>query len=170
MIRAATPKDLAQITAIYAHHVLHGTGSFEYDPPSEAEMTTRFNAIKAADLPYLVYVEGETIVGYAYAGQYRPRIGYKYSVEDSIYVKQGEGGKGIGKALLQELITICTAKGYRQMIAVIGDIKNSGSIHMHRACGFTLVGTLPSSGYKFGRWLDSIHMQRALGAGDCSHP
>jgi phosphinothricin acetyltransferase len=170
MIRAATPADLPSITAIYEHHVLHGTGSFEYDPPSLQEMTTRYEQIQKANLPYLVYCEDGAVLGYAYAGQYRPRIGYKYSVEDSIYVKHDMAGKGIGKALLQELVRICTAKGYRQMIAVIGDIKNSGSILVHRACGFSMVGNLPSSGYKFGRWLDSVQMQRALGEGDSTPP
>jgi phosphinothricin acetyltransferase len=133
-------------------------------------MTSRFAAIRDKDLPYLVMVSEGEIIGYAYASPFRPRIGYQYALEDSIYIRQGYEGKGIGKALLEQLITICTAQGYRQMIAAIGDIKNAGSIQVHRACGFILVGTLPSSGWKHGRWLDSIFMQRALGEGDKSKP
>jgi len=169
-IRPATPDDLAAIAPIYAHHVLTGLASFEVDPPSAKEMLTRFEAIIGAGYPYLVAEDGAAIIGYAYANYYRTRPAYRHSVEDSIYIAPEAIGRGLGKALLTRLIDECATRGYRQMLAVIGDSANAGSIGVHRACGFEHVGTLRAIGFKFGRWVDSVLMQRALGAGDSSLP
>jgi L-amino acid N-acyltransferase YncA len=169
-LRDATDTDLPAIQAIYAHHVLHGLGSFEEVPPSLEEMTRRYRDLRDKGMPYLVGCRGETILGYAYAGPYRPRIAYRYSVEDSIYVAPDAAGQGVGKLLLAELIARCTAMGCRQMIAVIGDSANAGSIGVHKALGFVEVGNLKSVGFKFGRWVDSLFMQRALGPGDRKLP
>ncbi len=159
--------DLEAIQAIYAHHVLHGLASFEETPPDTAELTRRWRAIVDAGLPYLCATEGPgPILGYAYAGAYRPRSAYRFTVEDSVYVAPGAAGRGIGRALLGRLIDICTDLGKRQMIAIIGDSGNAGSIALHRACGFELVGSFRSIGFKHGRWVDSVLMQRSLGAGD----
>jgi len=169
-IRPATRADLRAITPIYAHHVLTGLASFEVEPPSAQEMGTRFDAITDAGYPYLVAEDGGAIVGYAYANYYRTRPAYRHSVEDSIYIAPDALGRGLGKALLVRLIDECTTRGYRQMLAVIGDSGNAGSIGVHRACGFEQVGTLRSIGFKFGRWVDSVLMQRALGSGDATLP
>ena len=169
-IRDAVTTDLNQIRAIYAHHVKTGLASFELDPPDEAEIGVRFAAITKAGYPYLAAVDGGQLLGYAYANYYRMRPAYRFSVEDSIYVAPGAAGRGIGKALLTRLVDECAARGYRQMLAVIGDSANAGSIGVHRACGFEHAGTLRSIGFKFGRWVDSVLMQRALGDGDASLP
>ena len=169
-IRPATEADLAEITGIYADAVLHGTASFETVPPEEAEMARRRQAVLAAGLPYLVAEDGGRVLGYAYAGPYRPRPAYRSTVEDSIYVAPDAKGRGIGRALLARLIADVEARGFRQMVAVIGDSGNAASIGIHRALGFAHVGTLKDVGYKHGRWLDSVLMQRPLGAGPATPP
>lgn len=169
-LRSATHADLAQITAIYAHHVLHGLASFEIEPPDQTEMRRRFDAITAAGFPYFVAEADGQVLGYAYSSSYRPRPAYRYSVEDSIYVAPAAVRRGLGKRLLLALVEACEQRGYRQMLAVIGDSANTASIELHRACGFARVGLLPSIGFKFGRWVDSVLMQRALGAGDTTAP
>ena len=164
-IRTAEPPDLAAITGIYEHAVRHGTASFELEPPSEREMSSRYEALRRGGYPYLVaQLEGE-IMGYAYAGPYRARPAYHWTVEDSIYVAPAAQRRGIGRALLDRLIAEAERGGFRQMIAVIGDSANVGSIELHRAAGFRLVGTFDDVGFKFGRWLDSVLMQRPLGTG-----
>jgi L-amino acid N-acyltransferase YncA len=169
-LRDAAGGDLAAITAIYDHHVRTGVASFEIEPPDEAEMQRRYAAIRTAGFPYLAAVlEGE-VVGYAYANLYRVRPAYRFALEDSIYVHPQRGGLGIGRALLERLLADCEAIGCRQMIAVIGDSANRPSIALHEALGFETVGTLRSIGFKHGRWVDSVLMQRAVGAGDRSLP
>ena len=162
MIRDATDADFAAITAIYGYNVLHGTGTFALEPPSLAEMLAGFHAVKRMRLPYIVVEEDGAVVGYAYASPFRTRPGYKYGVEDSIYLAAGAEGRGLGKALLNRLIELCTARKLYLMIAVIGDGANQASIGVHRACGFELTGGLPRAGYKFGRWLDVVFMTREL--------
>jgi phosphinothricin acetyltransferase len=169
-IRPASPAELPQITRIYAHYVLTGLASFELDPPAASEMHARFDAITGAGYPYLVAADGDAVLGYAYANHYRTRPAYRFSVEDSIYIAPDALGRGIGKALLLRLIEECTARRYRQMLAVIGDSANLGSIGVHRACGFELAGTLRAIGFKFGRWVDSVLMQRGLGTADSTLP
>lgn len=166
VVRASTPEDVPAIAAIYAHHVLNGLASFEVVAPDVEEMTRRRAAVLARGLPYLAADVGGQLAGYAYAAPYRERPAYRYSLEDSVYVHPGYIGRGIGRALLEALIEACTAAGYRQLIAVIGDSANAGSIGVHAACGFVRTGLLPSVGFKFGRWVDSVFMQRALGEGD----
>lgn len=166
IVRASTEADVARCAEIYGHHVLHGTASFEVDPPDFAEMAKRRAAVIDLGLPYLVAERDGTVVGYAYAGLYRPRPAYRWAVENSIYIDKDSRGQGIGKALLPPLIDLCTEAGRRQMIAVIGDSQHTASIRLHEACGFAMVGTFRSIGFKFGRWLDSVLMQRALGPGD----
>lgn len=170
IIRASEERDLAAVTAIYGHHVRHGFGSFEEVPPDIAEMTRRRGDILAKDFPYLVAELDGHVVGYAYASAYRPRIAYRFSVEDSIYVSHDTPRKGVGRALLESLMARCAALGYRQMVAVIGDTQNTGSIALHATLGFRVVGTLPSIGFKHGRWVDSVFMQRPLGSGDSTLP
>ena len=165
-IRPATAADIAAITAIYAPAVVQGTATFELEPPSEAEMGRRFEEITRAGFPFIVAQRGGAVVGYAYVTTYRARPAYRFAVENSIYVAADAQGQGIGAALLARLIEASTARGYRQMIAVIGDSRQWGSIALHRAAGFTFSGTLHSVGFKFGRWIDSVFMQRALGPGD----
>ena len=169
-LRPATAADIPAITAIYRPAVLHGTASFELEPPSEAEMLRRFSAITDAGYPYFVAELDGRVVGYAYANAYRTRPGYRFTVENSIYLAPDAQGKGIGRALLAALIEACTAKGYRLMVAVIGDSANFASIRLHRSAGFTFCGTIHSVGYKFGRWLDSVIMELPLGDGDSSVP
>jgi L-amino acid N-acyltransferase YncA len=164
-IRTAAPRDLAAITRIYEHAVRHGTASFEIEPPDQAEMARRQSALFAGSFPYLVAEHGGAIAGYAYAGPYRARPAYRWSVEDSIYIDPQMQGRGIGRALLERLIVEAEARKFRQMIAVIGDSANAPSIELHRALGFRLVGTFDNVGFKFGRWLDSVLMQRPLGEG-----
>jgi len=171
-IRPAAVGDFDAIQRIYAHHVLSGLASFEETPPDAVELTRRWRAIADADLPYLCATEdmNGALVGYAYAGPYRPRSAYRFTVEDSVYVAPGQAGRGIGRALLSQLIGICTNLGKRQMIAVIGDSGNAASIALHRACGFDLTGTFQAIGFKHGRWVDSVLMQRALGPGSTTNP
>lgn len=166
LLRPATSSDIAAIAAIYGPNVREGVASFEYEAPDEAEMARRHTAIVAGGYPYLVAEIGGLVVGYAYASAYRSRPGYRFSVENSVYVAPDAHGQGIGRALLTLLVAECAERGYRQMIAVIGNLHNHGSIALHRACGFTVVGVLPSIGWKHGRWVDSVLMQRALGEGD----
>lgn len=166
IIRASIAADLVAATAIYAHHVLTGTASFELVPPDQAEMARRRAGLVERGLPWLVAeAEDGAILGYAYAGPYRSRPAYDWTLEDSIYVAEAARGQGIGKALLNAVLDHSIALGYRQMIAVIGDSANTGSIALHRACGFQPVGTLTAVGWKFGRWIDSVMMQRPLGDG-----
>jgi len=170
-IRPAAAADFDAIQRIYAHHVLHGLASFEEMPPDAAELTRRWRAIADTGLPYLCATETDgTLVGYAYAGPYRPRSAYRFAVEDSVYVAPGAAGRGIGRGLLRQLVEICTGLGKRQMIAVIGDSGNTASIALHRACGFDLTGTFRAIGFKHGRWVDSVLMQRALGPGSSAPP
>ena len=169
-LRAATPADIPAIAAIYGASVLHGTASFELDPPDEAEMLRRYQAIVGAGYPYFVAGVDGRVAGYAYANAYRTRPAYRFTVEDSIYIAPDAQGKGLGRLLLAELIKASTANGYRLMVAVIGDSRQYGSIALHRSAGFTFCGTIHSVGYKFGRWLDSVIMELPLGEGDKSAP
>ncbi|WP_024511420.1 GNAT family N-acetyltransferase [Bradyrhizobium sp. ARR65] len=169
-IRPAKEADLPFITAIYEHAVLHGTATFELAPPDLAEMTRRYNALMDGGFPYFAATLDGRVVGYAYAGAYRPRPAYRFTVENSIYLEPATHRRGIGRQLLQRLILECEARGYRQMIAVIGDSANAGSIGVHTRCGFKLIGTHPNVGLKFGRWLDTVMMQRALGEGATTVP
>ena len=164
-VRDAGEADMAEVQSIYAHHVLHGLASFEELPPSVAEMIARRAAVLSLGLPYLVAEMDGRIVGYSYASSYRPRPAYRYSIEDTVYVRDGLAGQGIGRALLAMLIKRCEHGPWRQMLAVIGDSANKGSIGLHAALGFTTVGNLEAVGFKFGRWVDSVLMQRPLGPG-----
>ena len=170
LVRSASASDIPAITAIYGASVLHGTASFEVEPPDEAEMRRRFEAITGAGYPYIVAELDGRVTGYAYANAYRTRPAYRFTVEDSIYLAPDMQGKGIGRALLESLVSTCTAKGYRLMLAVIGDSAQQASIRLHRSQGFTFCGTIHSVGYKFDRWLDSVIMQLPLGEGDKSAP
>jgi|SRR5882724_1218438 len=165
LVRDARDGDLAGIQAIYAHHVLHGTASFEEEAPTEAEMQRRRAAVLGRGLPYLVAERDGEVVGYSYATPYRTRSAYRFSVENSVYVAHARQRAGIGRALLTELVARCERGDWRQMIAVIGDSAHTASIGLHASLGFRTVGTLEAVGFKFGRWLDSVLMQRALGAG-----
>ena len=164
-IRPATEADLPSITDIYGHAVRHGTATFELIPPDLAEMTRRFRVLMEGGFPYLVAALDGTVVGYAYAGAYRPRPAYRFTVENSIYLEPAIHRRGIGLKLLRRLIDECETCGYRQMIAVIGDSANAGSIGLHTVCGFQMIGTHPNVGLKFGRWLDTVMMQLTLGEG-----
>jgi L-amino acid N-acyltransferase YncA len=169
-IRPAEPRDLAPITRIYEHAVRHGTASFEIEPPDEREMARRYEALRAGGYPYLVAELDAEIAGYAYAGPYRARAAYRWSVEDTIYVAPSSQRRGVGRALLERLIADAEVGGFLQMIAVIGDSANVGSIELHRTAGFRMVGTFDNVGFKFGRWLDSVLMQRPLGTGATAMP
>jgi len=169
-LRVATIEDAAAIAAIYAAHVLHGTATFELTPPGVDEMAARMRAIDADGHPWIVAARDASIVGYAYAAPYRPRPAYRYTCEDSIYVAPDALGQGVGRRLLDALIDASTRRGDRQMIAVIGDARNLASVNVHRAAGFTPIGTLANVGRKFGRWLDVVMMQRALGEGAATPP
>ena len=169
-IRPVRPDDIAAITRIYAHAVQHGTASFELDPPDLKEMTRRLEALNADGFPYLVADVESEIVGYAYAGPYRARPAYRFTVEDSVYIAPDAQGQGLGRLLLERLIVESEARGYRQMIAVIGDSAQHASIALHAALGFRMIGTFEAVGWKFDRWLDSVLMQRALGPGDSTTP
>jgi len=169
-IRPTTEADLPAVTEIYEHAVLHGTATFELIPPDLAEMTRRFRTLIDGGYPYFVATLDGEVAGYAYAGAYRPRPAYRFTVENSIYLRPSIHRRGIGLQLLQRLILECEARGYRQMIAVIGDSANAGSIGVHTKTGFTLIGTHPNVGFKFGRWLDTVMMQRSLGEGASTVP
>ena len=169
-VRSATPADVPAITRIYAHAVKHGTASFELDPPDEAEMVRRQRTLLDSGYPYLVAEIDGVLAGYAYAGPYRPRPAYRFSVEDSIYVNPDAQRRGVGRVLLEHLIEECERRGFSQMIAVIGDSAQAPSIELHRALGFRMIGAVQNVGYKFGRWLDSVNMQRPLGAGATTKP
>jgi len=171
LVREVRPEDLPVITAIYADAVLHGTASFEIEPPDETAMRQRQQGLTGAGYPYIVAVQGGTVVGYAYAGPYRARPAYRWSVENSVYVAPTIQRRGVGRALLTQLIADCEARDFRQMIAVIGDSEHQApSIGLHRAAGFNLVGVLDAVGFKFGRWLDTAIMQRSLGLGAAQRP
>jgi L-amino acid N-acyltransferase YncA len=169
-IRPAAEADLASITEIYDREVREGTATFELIPPDTVEMTRRFRAIVEAGFPYLVATLDARVVGYAYAGSYRPRPAYRFTVENSVYLRPESHRRGIGLQLLRQLIADCEARGYRQMIAVIGDSANAGSIGLHTRCGFQMIGTHPDVGLKFGRWLDTVMMQLPLGDGGATVP
>ena len=169
-IRPATAADIPAITAIYAHAVLHGTASFEIEAPDETEMARRQAVLLAGGYPYLVAENGSHIAGYAYAGPYRARPAYRWSVEDSVYVDPNSHRRGVGRALLERLIAEATQRGFRQMIAVIGDSAQTSSIDLHRTLGFRTIGTIENVGYKFNRWLDTVLMQRDLGPGAATKP
>lgn len=169
-IRDATGHDIPDIAAIYRQYVLGGLGSFEVEPPPPEELDRRRLALQDSGYPYYVAEMAGRVAGYAYAGPYRPRVAYRHTVEDSIYVSADAGRQGIGSALLDRLIADCTNLGYRQMIAVIGDSANTGSVRVHEKAGFARVGFLPSVGFKLDQWVDSILMQRPLGEGDTTKP
>ena len=170
-IRDARPGDLPAITEIYAHHVLHGTGTFEEDPPEQADVAARVRAVQEKGWPWLVAEDdGGAILGYAYVAQFRPRSAYRFAGEDSVYVRDDVRGQGVGKALVAELLVRAEAAGFRQMFAVIGDSENVGSIGLHASLGFRQVGVLKAAGVKFGRWVDVVFMQRAVGPGDRDVP
>src|ERR1700693_2977418 len=164
-IRPTAAADLPSITGIYEHAARFGTATFEIDPPDLAEMTRRFGVLRDDGFPYLVAALEGSVVGYAYAGAYRPRPAYRFTVENSVYLEPAIHRRGIGLQLLQRLIAESEMRGYRQMIAVIGDSANAGSIGVHTKCGFQMIGPPPHVGFKFGRWLDTVMMQRALGDG-----
>lgn len=170
LIRDALDSDLPAITAIYGHWVTHGRASFELEPPDLAEMTRRRATVLAGGYPYLVAEHAGEVLGYAYASLYRARPAYRFTVENSVYVRPGGGRNGAGRALLEELIARCAAGGFRLMIAVIGDSANAPSIGLHRACGFQPVGTLPGTGWKHGQWVDTVLMTRELGEGRSTPP
>jgi L-amino acid N-acyltransferase YncA len=169
-IRPATPADLPEIQSIYAHHVLHGTGSFEEVPPSLEEVEARYHKIVDHGWSYLVATDATGVLGYAYFTQMRERSAYRYTAENSIYVREDVRGQGVGKALVARLLDEASAFGFRQMVAVIGDSDNVGSIGVHASLGFQRAGLLRSSGFKFGRWVDTVFMQRPLGRGDADVP
>jgi L-amino acid N-acyltransferase YncA len=170
IIRDVRDGDIAAITRIYADAVAHGTASFELKPPDETEMTRRQQTLVAKGFPYFVAERAGVIAGYAYAGPYRDRPAYNWCVEDSIYVAPEFHRQRIGRTLLDRLIAVCEARDFRQMIAVIGDTANTASVAVHAAAGFRLIGTFQSIGFKHGKWLDTVLMQRALGPGDGSPP
>lgn len=166
----AVRQDMEAIQAIYAQHVLHGLASFEETPPTVGEMAARRDTVLAAGLPYLVAELQGRVVGYAYATPYRPRPAYRFTVEDSVYVEEGGGGGGVGSALLGAVIARCEAGPWRQMVAVIGNSGNAGSLGLHRKLGFRTVGTLEAAGFKLGRWVDTVLMQRPLNGGASTPP
>jgi L-amino acid N-acyltransferase YncA len=170
LIRPATPADLPAITAVYGWNVLNGTGTFELEAPDLAEMTRRHADVTGKGLPWLVAERAGQVLGYAYANHFRPRRAYRFCLEDSIYLLPELQGQGAGRLLLAELMARCEAAGTRQMLAVIGDSANLGSIGVHRALGFEQVGLMKSSGWKFERWLDVVIMQKSLGQGDATSP
>ena len=169
-IRPAVAADLPAITEIYEHAVRYGTATFELIPPDLAEMTRRYGVLMEGGYPYFVATIEGRVIGYAYAGAYRPRPAYRFTVENSVYLQPSTHRRGVGLQLLQRLIAECEARGYRQMIAVIGDSANAGSIGVHARTGFQMIGTHPNVGFKFGRWLDTVMMQRALGDGGTTLP
>ncbi len=170
LIRDVELDDLPAVQAIYAHWVTHGSGTFELEPPTVEEITRRQAEVTARGLPWLVAEDGGRIIGYAYGNWFRPRLAYRYTIEDSIYVHPDAQRGGVARLLLAELITRCETRGARQMLAVIGDSENHGSIALHRALGFRHMGTMVAAGWKFGRWLDVVLMQRPLGIGSDAPP
>jgi L-amino acid N-acyltransferase YncA len=170
LIRPSRDEDLDAITRIYGHHVLHGTGTFETTPPTLADMTARRADVLAKGLPWLVADEGGQVLGFAYGNWFKPRPAYRFSVEDSIYMDPAAHRKGLGRALLAELLAVLERTGTRKVMAVIGDSANAGSIGVHKALGFEPVGVVQSCGWKFDRWLDIVLMQKTLGAGDSTPP
>jgi len=169
-IRPSTDADVPAITAIYAHHVQHGTGTFEIDPPSTDDMAARRADVLGRGLPYLVVEIDGQVAGFAYCNWFKPRPAYRFSAEDSVYIAAGQASRGLGRALLAELAAQAERAGVRKLIAVIGDSANAGSVGVHRAIGFTHVGVLRACGWKFGRWLDVVLMEMPLGAGDQTSP
>jgi L-amino acid N-acyltransferase YncA len=169
-VRDAAAADMPAVQSIYAHYVLHGFGTFDEIPPDPAAMEAKRRAVAANGLPWLVATEADAIVGFAYATPFRPRTGYRYSVEDSVYVRDDRRGSGIGLALLEPLIARLGSLGARQVVAVIGDSQNAGSIALHRKCGFEPAGIVKGVGYKLGRWVDIVLMQRALNGGQTTPP
>lgn len=169
-IRPATESDAEALAAIYGHHVLHGFGTFEEAPPSAAEMDRRRRGVVAYGLPYLVAEQDDRVAGYAYAGPFRTRAAYRYTVEDSVYVAPDMLGKGIGRAVLSAVLEGCERLGLRQVIAVIGDSDNASSIGLHRALGFREIGIGEGFGFKHGRWVDTVWMQKPLNGGDARPP
>ncbi len=169
-IRPSTDADIPTITAIYTHHVLHGTGTFETDPPSERDMEQRRADVLSKGLPYLVVEYAGSVVGFAYCQWFKPRPAYRFSAEDSIYLAASTHGQGLGRLLLVELMAQAERAGVRKLIAVIGDSANQGSIGVHKACGFKPVGVLTNCGWKFGRWLDVVLMDRTIGLGSSEAP
>jgi phosphinothricin acetyltransferase len=169
-IRPSTDQDVPAITAIYGHHVQHGTGTFETSPPSESDMAARRADVLSKALPYLVAEQSGRVVGFAYCQWFKPRPAYRFSAEDSIYMHPEVAGQGLGKQLLTAVIVQAEAAGIRKLIAVIGDSGNAGSIGVHRTLGFRQVGVIHSCGWKFGRWLDIVLMEKPLGDADRSAP
>ena len=170
LVRDAGEADMAAIQAIYSHHVLHGFASFEETPPSVDEMLARRQAALGLGLPYLAAEQGGRVVGYSYASLYRPRPAYRHTIEDSVYVAEGQAGRGIGGSLLGALIARCEAGPWRQMLAVIGDSANAGSIGLHTSLGFVHAGVGEALGWKHGRWVDIVWMQKALNGGETTEP
>jgi phosphinothricin acetyltransferase len=169
-LRPIAEDDIPAIGRIYREAVSTGTASFELEPPDDAEMLRRFQALRASSHPAIVAESGGALLGYAYAGPYRSRPAYRFTVENSVYVDEAARGHGVGRRLLERLIVACTERGFRQMVAIIGDSANAGSVALHRAAGFRLVGTLEAVGWKHGRWLDTVVMQRPLGEGQVTPP
>ena len=169
-VRASQEADIPAITAIYAHHVLHGTGTFEIDPPGSADMAARRADVLSKGLPYLVAERAGEVLGFAYCNWFKPRPAYRFSAEDSIYVADSARGQGVGRQLLHALACEAEATGVRKLLAVIGDSANAGSIALHRALGFTEVGVMRSVGWKHGAWRDIVLMEKTLGAGDSTAP
>jgi len=169
-IVSAEEKHIPAIRDIYAHHVTHGTASFEIEPPDNNEMMVRLNKIRSQGLPFVVALHGEKIIGYCYLTRYRERYAYRHTLEDSIYIDPAAQRQGVGKALLRHIIAWAEVHGYRQMIAIVGDSNNQGSLKVHQQVGFTEIGTLKDIGFKHGRWLDTVLMQRKLGEGNSTLP
>ena len=170
LIRPSSEQDIYAVAAIYSHHVLHGTGTFETEPPSDADIAGRRADVLSRGLPYLVAVQDGKIAGFAYANWFKPRPAYRYSIEDSIYLAPGLQRKGLGRALLAELLARCEAAGIRKVMAIIGDSANAGSVGVHLAAGFTRVGVVEDCGWKFGVWRDIVIMQKNLGSGATQPP
>jgi phosphinothricin acetyltransferase len=170
IVRDATPEDAEAMAAIYGHDAVHGTGTFEEAAPSAAEMTARLANLQARNMPWVVAEEDGRVLAFAYAAPYRPRAAYRYTAEDSVYVAPDAQGRGVGRAVLERIIAECEARGLRQLVAVIGDSANVGSVALHRALGFEPIGVLPDTGFKHGRWLDVVLMQKPLNGGSETPP
>jgi phosphinothricin acetyltransferase len=170
IVREATEADASDLAAIYRDAVLHGFGTFEEEPPTAVDMDARRRAVQDKGLPYLVAEVDGRVLGFAYAGPFRPRAAYRYTLEDSVYVSPDAKGQGVGRAVLSAVIEACEALGIRQLMAVIGDTQNAGSIGLHKALGFEQTGVGKSVGFKHGRWVDIVHMQKALNGGDTRAP